>query len=226
MIPPLQEAKDAGIKIIGIDGDLSDTSDHGDQHPVRQPGRRRAGRQVARRGRRRGRGRRRARHRATTPGVPIGEQREQGFTDELAKYPAINYLGMQYSNNAAGQGGDHRVDDAPRRTTTWSACTRWRPTTPRARSPGCARPTRRPRTSRSSATTCPTRSSRRWPTARSPASSSSTRTARAARRRDGRRPGQRAGGAAQPGRRTSCSPRPDNVDTPEVQQFIYKLDCG
>ncbi len=36
---------------------------------------------------------------SNTAGSPIGEQREQGFTDELAKYPAFNYLGTQYTNN-------------------------------------------------------------------------------------------------------------------------------
>ncbi len=33
-------------------------------------------------------------------GSPIGEQREKGFTDELAKHPAFNYLGTQFTDNA------------------------------------------------------------------------------------------------------------------------------
>jgi|tagenome__1003787_1003787.scaffolds.fasta_scaffold20624610_1 ribose transport system substrate-binding protein len=98
MIPPLQEAKDAGIEVIGIDGDLSDTSIMGTNiqsdnlvggalaaHSLVEAVGEDVGGDVL--------------GLSNTAGSPIGEQREQGFTDELAKYPAFHYLGTQYTNN-------------------------------------------------------------------------------------------------------------------------------
>ena len=98
MIPPLQEAKDAGIAVIGIDGDLSDTSIMGTNiqsdnlvggalaaHSLVEAVGEDVGGDVL--------------GLSNTAGSPIGEQREQGFTDELAKYPAFHYLGTQYTNN-------------------------------------------------------------------------------------------------------------------------------
>ena len=98
MIPPLQEAKDAGIDIIGIDGDLSDetilaTNIQSDnliggalaaKSLVEAVGEDVGGDVLGL---------------SNNAGSPIGEQREKGFTDELAKYPAFNYLGTQFTDN-------------------------------------------------------------------------------------------------------------------------------
>ena len=110
MIPPLLEAKDAGINLIGIDGDLSDreilaTNIQSDnlvggalaaRSLVEAVGEDVGGDVLGL---------------SNNAGSPIGEQREQGFTDELAKYPAFNYLGTQYTDNEQAAGGDDRVDD-------------------------------------------------------------------------------------------------------------------
>ncbi len=98
MIPPLQEAKDAGIDVIGIDGDLSDesilaTNIQSDnleggalaaQSLVEAVGEDVGGDVIGL---------------SNNAGSPIGEQREKGFTDELAKHPAFNDLGTQFTDN-------------------------------------------------------------------------------------------------------------------------------
>ena len=98
MIPPLQEAKDAGIDVIGIDGDLSDesilaTNIQSDnliggalaaKSLVEAVGEDVGGDVLGL---------------SNNAGSPIGEQREKGFTDELAKHPAFNYLGTQFTDN-------------------------------------------------------------------------------------------------------------------------------
>jgi ribose transport system substrate-binding protein len=99
MIPPLTEAKDAGITLIGIDGDLSDksilsTNIQSDnlvggalaaESLVQAVGEDVGGDVIGI---------------SNDAGNPIGEAREKGFTDELSKYPGFNYLGTQYSQNA------------------------------------------------------------------------------------------------------------------------------
>ncbi len=98
MIPPLKEAKDAGIKIIGIDGDLSDTSIMSTniqsdnlvggalaaKSLVEAVGEAVGGEVLGL---------------SNDPGSPIGGQREKGFTDELAKHPKFKYLGTQFTKN-------------------------------------------------------------------------------------------------------------------------------
>lgn len=98
MIPPLKEAKDAGINIIGIDGDLSDTtimstniqSDNlvggalAAKSLVDAVGEAVGGEVLGL---------------SNDPGSPIGGQREKGFTDELAKHPKFKYLGTQFTKN-------------------------------------------------------------------------------------------------------------------------------
>jgi len=102
MIPPLQEAKDAGIDIIGIDGDLSDTwimstNIQSDNHEggtlaakslVEAVGEDVGGDVLGL---------------SNNAGSPIGEQREKGFTDELAKHPKFKYLGTQFTDNQQAQ---------------------------------------------------------------------------------------------------------------------------
>ena len=99
MIPPLKEAKDAGIKLIGIDGDLSDTSILSTNIQsdnliggalaatslVNAVGEDVGGDVLGL---------------SNNPGSPIGEQREKGFTGELAKHPKFHYLGTQFTKNA------------------------------------------------------------------------------------------------------------------------------
>ena len=99
MIPPLKEAKDAGIKLIGIDGDLSDTSimstniqsdnliggELAATSLVKAVGEDVGGDVLGL---------------SNNPGSPIGEQREKGFTGELAKHPKFHYLGTQFTKNA------------------------------------------------------------------------------------------------------------------------------
>ena len=99
MIPPLKEAKDAGIKLIGIDGDLSDTSILSTNIQsdnliggalaatslVKAVGEDVGGDVLGL---------------SNNPGSPIGEQREKGFTGELAKHPKFHYLGTQFTKNA------------------------------------------------------------------------------------------------------------------------------
>lgn len=99
MIPPLLEARDAGINIVGIDGDLSDpeilsTNIQSDnlvggalaaRSLVEAIGEDVGGEVLGL---------------SNNAGNPIGEQREQGFVDELSKYPAFTYLGTQYTNNS------------------------------------------------------------------------------------------------------------------------------
>lgn len=100
MIGPLQEAKDAGIKVIGIDGDLTDESVMATNiQSDNIIGGRLAADALAK---------------AIGPdggevllvnqaaGSLIGDARAKGFEDELAaKYPNIKSLGQQYTQNAA-----------------------------------------------------------------------------------------------------------------------------
>jgi len=99
MIQPLQDAKDAGIKIIGIDGDLTDESvmDTNIQSDNLIGGAMAADTLGDAMG---GSGDVLIIDNAT--GSLISGARVKGFEDELkAKYPNINNLGVQYSANAA-----------------------------------------------------------------------------------------------------------------------------
>ena len=96
MIPPLKQAKDAGIKIMTIDGDLADTSIAvSNVQSNNLEGGRLAGEQMAKLiG-----GKGRVRTIDNAPGFPISEQRVKGFKDAIAKFPGIEYLGVKYSHN-------------------------------------------------------------------------------------------------------------------------------
>jgi len=41
-----------------------------------------------------------------TPGISTTDQREQGFAEEIANYPEIEYLGQEYSNNDANRAAE------------------------------------------------------------------------------------------------------------------------
>src|SRR3954454_906972 len=86
MIPPLKQAKDAGIKIMTIDGDLADTSIAvSNIQSNNLEGGRLAGERMAKlMG---GKGSVIAID--NDPGFPISEQRVQGFKEAIAKYPGI-----------------------------------------------------------------------------------------------------------------------------------------
>jgi ribose transport system substrate-binding protein len=97
MIPPLLQAKNAGIKIMTIDGDLADTSIavSNIQSNNLQGG------QLA------GQAMGKLLHGKGSvivvdndPGFPIAEQRVQGFAQAIKKFPGIKYLGVKYSHNS------------------------------------------------------------------------------------------------------------------------------
>ena len=100
MAVPLTEAKDAGIDIITIDGDLEDRSigSANIQSDNEEGGRIAAENLAELIG---GEGEVLAINQ--TPGNPIGEQRERGFREALAEYPGITYLGVQYDENATAR---------------------------------------------------------------------------------------------------------------------------
>ncbi len=100
MAVPLTEAKDAGIDIITIDGDLADRSlASSNIQSDNEEGGRLAAEQLAELiG---GEGEVLAINQ--TPGNPIGEARERGFREALAEYPGITYLGEQYDENATAR---------------------------------------------------------------------------------------------------------------------------
>ena len=96
LTPTLLQAKAQGIKILSIDGDLKDMSvaianiqsdniDGGTQaaqHLAQLIGEK--GEVMAM---------------MNSPSAAVAQQRLQGFTTEIAKHPNITYLGVQYSNN-------------------------------------------------------------------------------------------------------------------------------
>jgi ribose transport system substrate-binding protein len=100
MIGPLQEAKDAGIQVIGIDGDLTDesvmsTNIQSDNIIGGQMAADALAAAIGPDG-----GEVLILNNAT--GSLIGDARVKGFEDQLAaKYPNIKSLGQQYSANAA-----------------------------------------------------------------------------------------------------------------------------
>lgn len=96
MIPPLAQAKAAGIPIIGIDDDLADRSIMASkiQSDSIEGGKlagERLGELIG------GQGEVIAIN--NTPGTPIGDARVEGFKQGIAKFPGIKFLGVKYSNN-------------------------------------------------------------------------------------------------------------------------------
>jgi ribose transport system substrate-binding protein len=96
MIPPLKQAQSAGIKVMTIDGDLADTSIAvSNIQSDNVEGGRLAGEKMAE-----------LLHGKgsvitidNAPGFPISEDRRKGFEDAIKKYPGIKFLGVKYSNN-------------------------------------------------------------------------------------------------------------------------------
>jgi ribose transport system substrate-binding protein len=96
MIPPLLQAKNAGIKVMTIDGDLADTSIAvSNIQSNNLQGGRLAGQAMGK-----------LLHGKGSvividndPGFPISEQRVQGFAEAIKKFPGIKYLGVKYSHN-------------------------------------------------------------------------------------------------------------------------------
>lgn len=96
MIPPLKQATDAGIKVMTIDGDLADTSIAvSNIQSNNLEGGRLAGEKM---GKLMG-GKGSVIAIDNDPGFPISEQRVKGFKDAIAKFPGIKYLGVKYSHN-------------------------------------------------------------------------------------------------------------------------------
>lgn len=96
MIPPLAQAKAAGIPIIGIDDDLADRSIMASKIQSDSiEGGKLAGERLAELiG---GKGEVIAIN--NTPGTPIGDARVEGFKQGIAAHPGIKFLGVKYSNN-------------------------------------------------------------------------------------------------------------------------------
>jgi len=96
MIPPLLQAKNAGIKIMTIDGDVADTSIAvSNIQSDNVEGGRLAGEQMAKLiG-----GKGSVLTIDNAPGFPISEDRRKGFEDAIKKHPGIKFLGVKYSNN-------------------------------------------------------------------------------------------------------------------------------
>lgn len=101
MIAPLARAKAAGIKIVAIDGDLADTSVAvtNIQSNNIEGGALAADKLGELMG-----GKGSVVMLSNNAGSPIGEQRLKGFSDELkSKFPGIENLGVQYSKNQTAQ---------------------------------------------------------------------------------------------------------------------------
>jgi ribose transport system substrate-binding protein len=100
MIVPLKRAQSSGIKVMTIDGDLADTSIAvSNIQSNNLQGGQLAGERMAKLiG---GKGSVVAID--NDPGFPISEQRVQGFKQAIAKYPGIKYLGVKYSHNEVAE---------------------------------------------------------------------------------------------------------------------------
>ena len=131
MIAPLKAAKDAGIKIIDIDGDLADTASLITNIQSDNLERRRAGR----------RARWPRRSAARAPCSPIDNA--TGFPIVRGAHRGLHSRRREVPEHQVPRHAVHEQRRRPRRRTivvhdrganpTWSACSRWRPTTPRAR---------------------------------------------------------------------------------------------
>ncbi len=96
LTPTLQQAKDMGIKILSIDGDVQDMSIAiSNIQSNNYEGGRQAGEYLAKAlG-----GKGVVMALMNSPAANVSQFRLQGFKDEIAKYPGITFLGQQYSNN-------------------------------------------------------------------------------------------------------------------------------
>lgn len=97
MISPLKLAKQAGIKIIGIDGDLEDKSVMTTNIISNNiEGGKLAGEQMVKLTGGKGE----VMGLNSDPGNPLGEARQKGFVDVIKANPGMTYVGTQYSKNA------------------------------------------------------------------------------------------------------------------------------
>jgi ribose transport system substrate-binding protein len=96
LTPTLIEAKSRGIKVMAIDGDLADRSVMlSNIQSNNVEGGRLIGEALAKLIDGKGK----VLAITNTPGSPISKQRIQGFEEALSKHPGITFLGTQYSNN-------------------------------------------------------------------------------------------------------------------------------
>ncbi len=94
--PTLLQAKELGIKIISIDGDVTDKSIaianvQSDNVLGRQKAAQAMAQLIGDKGK--------VMAMMNTPAPTVSAQRLEGFTTEIAKHPGITYLGVQYSAN-------------------------------------------------------------------------------------------------------------------------------
>lgn len=96
LTPTLLQAKQMGIKIISIDGDLKNM---GVALANIQSDNLEGGREAAQRLAELIGDKGEVMAMENSPAAAVSQQRLKGFTDEIAKHPQIKYLGVQYSNN-------------------------------------------------------------------------------------------------------------------------------
>lgn len=96
LTPALKEAKERGIKILSIDGDLADKSVaiSNIQSNNLEGGQQAAKTLVELIG-----GKGKVMAMMNSPAAVVSQQRLQGFQAEIAKHPEVQFLGVQYSNN-------------------------------------------------------------------------------------------------------------------------------
>jgi ribose transport system substrate-binding protein len=96
LTPTLQQAKDMGIKILSIDGDIKDMSVAiSNIQSNNYDGGRQAGEALAKLlG-----GKGEVMALMNSPAANVSQDRLHGFVDAIAKFPGITFLGPQYSNN-------------------------------------------------------------------------------------------------------------------------------
>lgn len=96
LTPTLKQAKAMGIKIISIDGDIKDMSVAiANIQSDNFLGGKQAAIELAKAIGDKGK----VMALMNSPAANVAQQRLKGFTDEMAKHPGIKYIGVQYSNN-------------------------------------------------------------------------------------------------------------------------------
>jgi ribose transport system substrate-binding protein len=138
MIAPIQAALDAGIPVFCVDTTINSDIQLADVSTDNVEGGRLAARGLAEAIGEQGK----VFVINVTPGISTTDQRQQGFEEEIANYPEIEYLGSEYSNNDA-TGPPRSRPPASSRTPIWPASSAPTCSRPRAEPPASARPASR-----------------------------------------------------------------------------------
>jgi ribose transport system substrate-binding protein len=102
MIAPIQAALDAGIPVFCVDTTINSDIQLADVSTDNVEGGRLAARGLAEAIGEQGK----VFVINVTPGISTTDQRQQGFEEEIANYPEIEYLGSEYSNNDANRAAE------------------------------------------------------------------------------------------------------------------------